>query len=183
MVNPGNVFDRGRLNRPAELAKWFEMDADAQDFIRGSGNNFTVATLADKLGDRIINPDTGLTVRDAIADMPLDSSFRNPTELVDTLIELESSLVRNLRDTGAVVRAFGVNERTEIGTASVEALDLVSPEVSEALTRAGINTVDELSSLNTARLTTALRRSGVSISSSDAVAVLTNARTISRLGR
>lgn len=185
VVNPGDVvFDRGRLAHPAELAKWFEADREVQDFIRGSGaNGVTVAELNERFGDRVINADTGLTLKDTIVNVPPETRFSNPTELVDTMIELESSVVRNLRDASVVTNAFGVNDRTEIGTASVATLDLVSPEVSEALTSAGINTVDELSNLNTARLRTALRRSGITIENSDAVAVLTNARTISRLGR
>ncbi len=183
VVNPGNVFDPGRLTRPAELAKWFEANREVQDFIRGGGNGVTVGELADRFGDQVINPDTGLTLKDTIASVPLETRFNNPTELVDTMIELESSVVRNLRDASVVTDAFGVNDRTEIGTASVTTLETVSSELSEALTRAGINTVDELSGLNTTRLRAALRRSGVTIEDSDAVAVLTNAKTISRLGR
>jgi hypothetical protein len=180
---PPPVVDlTARLDRVSSLARWTATNQGAQRWFAEHSQGFLVEDLLEQFGGTVIDPETKLTVEEAVVSLPPNSRFASADELIDRVMNFESAAVRGSKDVNQFLSTLEITDRRAVDTVSVSKLSAVTQEVSAALIRSGLKTVGSLANITPGELMTTLEQAGVQINAGDAAGILANANTVLRIG-
>lgn len=145
-----------RLETTGRIGAWTATNADAiKD--KFQGGSFTKADLERVFGDADIGG--GLKLKEALRGVATGTSFDKAADIIDVVAEAQATAIKDAgAATVASIGSVGINVGTEgPEAAAVEFFAAATPPEAAALAAAGIKTVGDLATADTAKLATALK--------------------------